>query len=41
MGFLSNFKNELVRHRDFVSRDATRIAIIDYFEPLYNRKRMY
>ena len=39
--FFSNLKNELVHHCDFVSRDAARVAIFDYIELFYNRKRLH
>jgi len=39
--FFSNLKNELVHHCDFVSRDHARMAIFDYIELFYNRKRIH
>jgi transposase InsO family protein len=39
--FFSNLKNELIHHCDFRSRDEARMAIFDYIEIFYNRKRIH
>lgn len=39
--FFSNLKNELVHHCDFATRDHARMAIFDYIELFYNRKRIH
>lgn len=39
--FFSNLKNELVHHCDFHTRDAARVAIFDYIEVFYNRRRRH
>jgi transposase InsO family protein len=36
-----NLKNELIHHIDFDSRDAARMAIFDYIEVFYNRRRKH
>jgi putative transposase len=39
--FFSSFKNELVHHRSFKTRDDTRTAIFEYIEAFYNRQRRH
>ena len=39
--FFSNLKNELVHHVVFATRDAARMAIFDYIELFYNRRRLH
>jgi transposase InsO family protein len=39
--FFSNLKNEMVHHCDFVNHDVARMAIFDYIELFYNRKRRH
>ena len=39
--FFSNLKNELVHHCNFPTRDHARVAIFDYIELYYNRKRLH
>ena len=39
--FFSNLKNELVHHVVFEDRDEARLAIFDYMEVFYNRKRLH
>ena len=39
--FFGNLKNELIHHIDFDSRDAARMAIFDYIEVFYNRRRKH
>ena len=39
--FFSNLKNELIHHCDFVTRNDARVAIFDYVELFYNRKRIH
>ncbi len=37
--FFSNLKNEVIHHCDFKTRDHARVAVFDYIELYYNRKR--
>ena len=39
--FFANLKNELIRHRDFMTRLEARSAIIDYIELINNRNRQH
>lgn len=39
--FFSTLKNELVHHRDFVSRGEARSAIFEFIEVFYNRQRIH
>jgi transposase InsO family protein len=39
--FFSTLKNELVHHCDFMDRDSARMAIFQYIELFYNRKRRH
>ncbi len=39
--FFSHLKNELIYHRDFLTRDEARTAIFDYIEVFYNRQRLH
>ncbi len=39
--FFSSLKNELIHHCDFVTREHARMAIFDYIELFYNRKRIH
>lgn len=39
--FFGNLKNELIYHRDFITRSEARSAIFDYIELFYNRKRLH
>jgi transposase InsO family protein len=39
--FFSNLKNEMVHHCDFANHDVARMAIFDYIELFYNRKRRH
>lgn len=39
--FWSSLKNELVHHQAFPNIDQTRMAIFDYIELFYNRKRLH
>ena len=39
--FFSNLKNELVHHCDFATREEARMAIFDYIELFYNRRRIH
>lgn len=39
--FFSNLKNELIHHREFWTRAEAQIAIFDYIELFYNRKRIH
>ncbi len=39
--FFSNLKNELVYHCVFATRQAARMAIFDYIELFYNRRRLH
>ncbi len=39
--FFSNLKNELTHHCVFATRDAARMAIFDYIELFYNRRRIH
>jgi len=39
--FFSNLKNELIHHCDFRTREEARMAIFDYIELFYNRRRIH
>lgn len=39
--FWSSLKNELVHHEPFANLDEARLAIFDYIELFYNRKRLH
>ncbi len=39
--FFSSLKNELIHHCDFATREHARMAIFDYIELFYNRKRIH
>jgi putative transposase len=39
--FFSTLKNELIHHCEFHSRDQARLAIFEYIELFYNRKRIH
>jgi len=39
--FFSNLKNELTHHCVFETREAARMAIFDYIELFYNRRRLH
>lgn len=39
--FFSNLKNELVHHRVFDTREAARVALFEYIELFYNRRRLH
>ena len=39
--FFSSPKNELVRSKNFNTREEARIAIFDYFEIFHNRQRLH
>jgi putative transposase len=39
--FFSTLKNELVRHRQFVSQAEAQMAIEDYIARFYNRQRLH
>lgn len=37
----STLENELVRHRDFYTRDEARAALFEYVEAFYNQQRQH
>lgn len=39
--FFSTLKNELVHGKAFATRDAARVAIVNYIEGFYNCKRLH
>jgi putative transposase len=39
--FFSTLKLELMPNKVFVSREAARLAVFDYIEAFYNRRRMH
>ena len=39
--FWATLKNELVHHEKFATRQQARLAIFDYIETFYNRKRLH
>ena len=39
--FFSTLKNELIHHYDFRSRNEAGVAIFDYIERFYTRKRLH
>jgi putative transposase len=39
--FFSSLKNELIHHCDFATREHARMAIFEYIELFYNRKRIH
>ena len=39
--FFSSLKNELIHHCDFATREHARMAVFDYIELFYNRKRIH
>ncbi len=39
--FFSTLKNELIHHRDFMTRGEARSAIFEFIEAFYNRKRIH